>query len=337
MIRSWIEKHHEEDSVKKIGIITLALVLCAGAFAFADDGSVLPAGVGRFYVANTYAFANSSFDVDGNLNDIPDGGGAIKVYNLGLALEYGVTDWISAAIQWAPGVNLWTERDALAAGSETNLAGMADIFAGAKFLIVGEKAPVQNSTIRFAVAPGVKIPLPGTDMQEQLANIMDLDPDTAVTVAQADKHLFALGARAYFDYIINTMFFVDLYSEFTYYPLEGDYQDVSPMPTSTSKIAYGYQFVLEAEPHFDYMTDAGIRLSAGLPLTYVVTPNYKVDDTEVADTGTTVLKIAPSVSALLTKTPLPLEFKLGYSLPLMGTNTYATNSVTFQAKAYFKF
>jgi len=322
--------------MKKFGIIALALVLCAGTFAFADDASVLPAGVGRFYVANTYAFANSSFDVDGNLNDIPDGGGAIKVYNLGLALEYGVTDWISAAIQWAPGVNLWTERDALLAGSETNLVGMADIFAGAKFLIVGEKAPVQNSTIRFAIAPGVKIPLPGTDMQEQFANIMDLDPATAVTVAQADKHLFALGARAYFDYIINKMFFMNLYSEFTYYPLEGDYQDVSPMPTSTSKIAYGYQLVVEAEPHFDYMLD-GAKLSAGLPVTYVMTPNYKLDDVEQSDKATSVLKIAPSVSALLTKTPLPLEFKLGYSLPLMGTNTYATNSITFQAKAYFKF
>lgn len=319
--------------MKKIRIIALALVLCAGTFAFADDASVLPAGVGRFYVANTYAFANSSFDVDGKLNDIPAGGGAIKVYNLGLALEYGVTDWISAAIQWAPGVNLWTERDATIFGSDTNLAGLADIFAGAKILIVGEKAPVQNSSIRFALAPGVKIPLPGTDMQEQYALIGTGDP---VTVAQADKHVFALGARAYFDYIINKMFFMNLYSEFTYYPLEGDYQDVSPMPTSTSKIAYGYQLILEAEPHFDYMLD-GAKLSAGLPVTYVMTPNTKIDDVEQTDTATSVLKIAPSVSALLTKTPLPLEFKLGYSLPLMGVNTPATNSITFQAKAYFKF
>jgi opacity protein-like surface antigen len=322
--------------VKKFWIFAMVLVLCAGSFAFADDASTLPAGVGRFYVTNTYAFADSSFDLDGEKNDIPAGGGAIKIYNLGLALEYGVTDWISAAIQWAPGVNLWTERDALLAGSETNLDGMADIFAGAKFLIVGEKAPVQNSTIRFAIAPGVKIPLPGTDMQEQFANIMDMDPDTAVTVAQADKHLFALGARAYFDYIINKMFFMNLYSEFTYYPIEGDYQNVSPMATNTSKIAYGYQLVLEAEPHFDYMLD-GIKFSATLPVTYVMTPNVKVDDVESVDSKTSVLKVAPTVVALLTKTPLPLEFKLGYSFPIMGNNTMAVNSLTFQAKAYFKF
>lgn len=319
--------------MKKFGIIALALVLCAGSFAFADDASTLPAGVGRFYVANTYAFANSSYDVDGNLNDIPSGGGAIKVYNLGLALEYGVTDWISAAVQWAPGANLWTELDATLFGSDTNLAGLADIFAGAKILIVGEKAPVQNSSVRFAIAPGVKIPLPGTDMQEQFALFGTGDP---VTVAQADKHLFALGARAYFDYIINKMFFMNLYSEFIYYPLEGNLEDTVPMLTNNTKIAYGYQLLLEAEPHFDYMLD-GAKLSAGLPVTYVMTPNYKLDDSEVADSGTSVLKVAPSVSALLTTTPLPLEFKLGYSLPLMGVNTPATNSITFQAKAYFKF
>ena len=288
----------------------------------------------RSYVANTYAFADSSFDLDGEKNDIPAGGGAIKVYNLGLALEYGVTDWISAAVQWAPGVNLWSERDALAGASETNLSGLADIFAGAKIQIIGAKAPVENSVIRFAIAPGVKIPLPGIDMEEQFNNILAGDP---VTVAQADKHLFALGARAYFDYVINKMFFMNLYSEFTYYPIEGDVKDTSPTSyASTSSIAYGYQLVMEAEPHFEYMMDS-IRISAGLPITYVMTPNYSVNDTEVADTATSVLKLAPSISALLTKTPLPLEFKLGYSFPIMGNNTMAVNSITFQAKAYFKF
>ena len=93
---------------------------------------------------------------------------------------------------------------------------------------------------------------------------------------------------------------------------------------------------MEAEPHFEYMMDS-IRISAGLPITYVMTPNYSVNDTEVADTATSVLKLAPSISALLTKTPLPLEFKLGYSFPIMGNNTMAVNSITFQAKAYFKF
>ncbi|MDX9957272.1 MAG: hypothetical protein RBT68_02415, partial [Spirochaetia bacterium] len=145
--------------MKKITLMALACLLLAGSFTFADDANVLPAGVGRFYVANTYAFANGGYDVDGDFDEYADGAGAFKVYNLGLALEYGVTDWISAAVQWAPGVNLWNDRDALLVvgpvSAETNLDGMADIFAGAKIQIVGENAPVQNTMVRFAVAPGV--------------------------------------------------------------------------------------------------------------------------------------------------------------------------------------
>ena len=133
------------------------------------------------------------------------------------------------------------------------------------------------------------------------------------------------------------------------FPIEADYEDVSLQNYGTvaflkamsmpypEKIDYGYQLVLEAEPHFDYMLDNGIRISAGLPVTYVMTPNIKIDGDEVDDSATSVLKLAPSVTAFLTRAPLPLEFKLGYSFPVMGVNVPATNALTFQAKAYFKF
>jgi hypothetical protein len=68
-----------------------------------------------------------------------------------------------------------------------------------------------------------------------------------------------------------------------------------------------------------------------------MTPNIKIDDIEIDDTSTSVLKLAPSVTAFLTRAPLPLEFKLGYSFPVMGVRVPATNALTFQAKAYFKF
>ncbi|MDX9958554.1 MAG: hypothetical protein RBT68_08950, partial [Spirochaetia bacterium] len=273
------------------------------------------------------------------LHEYADGDGAIKVYNLGFALEYGVTDWNSAAVQWAPGVNLRSEVDS--AGDDINVNGLSDIFVGAKIQIVGEKAPVQSSAMRFAVATGAKIPLPGADMEEQFTNYIAGD---ATTFQQADKHVLGIGARGYFDYIINKLFYMNLYTEFTYYPIEADYAEANVLNyyavllgAPYEKINYGYQLVVEAEPHFDYMLDNGIRVSAGLPITYVMTPNYELDEVEQDDTGTSVLKLAPSVSAFLTKTPLPLEFKLGYSFPVMGVNVPATNALTFQAKAYFKF
>jgi hypothetical protein len=171
-------------------------------------------------------------------------------------------------------------------------------------------------------------------MSDQYTNITKSDP---ATVANLDKHLFALGGRAYFDYIINKMFFANLYSEFIYYPTEGDYKDTSPSNyTSTLKIAYGYKLTLEAEPHFETMINQGLKFGAGLPITYITTPNIKLGGSEIADSSTAVLNLGPNASVFFLNTIVPVELKLGYSFPVYGKNNPATNSLTLQAKVYFK-
>ena len=47
------------------------------------------------------------------------------------------------------------------------------------------------------------------------------------------------------------------------------------------------------------------------------------------------LNINPNVSVFLTKTPLPLEFKLQYYLPVWGKNTTIKHIFGLQVKAYF--
>jgi hypothetical protein len=309
---------------------------------FASDAQVLPAHVGRVYVTNTYAFANGAYDQDGKYESFGSGEGAFKAYNLGFALEYGVNDWISAAIQWAPGWNVWSDYDASA---DANINGVYDIFVGAKIQILGEKAPLQGSRFRFAIAPGVKIPMPATDMEEQLENMSKGD---SVTVTNLDKHLFALGGRLYFDYIINKMFFANLYSELVFYPIEGKYENDNfynyfevymlklmsqPYP---EKISYGYKLTLEAEPHFETLIDKGLKMSAGLPITYITTPDIKVDGDKVDDTATASLTLGPNASVMFLNTLLPVELQLGYTFPIYGKNTPATQSLTLQAKVYFK-
>lgn len=323
--------------MKKIATLGIIALFCAGSIAFADDALVMPARVGRVYMTNSYAFANSGYDEDGDYNEIESGDGAFKAYNIGFAVEYGINEWITGAVQWAPGWNVWSDVDSSFApisDSEANINGLYDIFVGAKLQIVGEQAPVQNSMFRVAVAPGVKIPLPATDMSDQVTNMFNGDP---VTVANLDRHLFALGGRAYFDYIINEMFFANLYSEFIYYPVEGDSKYYSPeTSTSTEKIDYGYKLTIEAEPHFETMINQGLRFSAGLPITYITTPNFKVDGTEVNDSGTAILNLGPNASVFFLNTIVPIELKLGYSFPVYGKNNAATNSLTLQAKVYFK-
>jgi len=139
--------------LKKIATLGIIALLCAGSIAFADDALVMPARVGRVYMTNSYAFANGEYDKDGNYDDYESGYGAFKLYNMGFAVEYGITDWITGAVQWAPGWNVWSDMDRT--GMDANINGLYDIFVGAKIQIVGEKAPVQNSMFRFAVAPGI--------------------------------------------------------------------------------------------------------------------------------------------------------------------------------------
>ena len=115
-------------------ILVLILLVTVASFAFADDALVLPKGVLRTYVTGAYGFATSYYDQDGEKQDMAGLYEGYKIINLGGALEFGVTDWVSAAVQWAPGWNLWSEFDKPTFPLDDNARanGPFDIFAGAK-------------------------------------------------------------------------------------------------------------------------------------------------------------------------------------------------------------
>ena len=56
-----------------------------------------------------------------------------------------------------------------------------------------------------------------------------------------------------------------------------------------------------------------------------------------ADTDSYLLSVSPNVSLFLTKFVIPMEIKLGYTLPLVGKNAQAVNTVVLQLKAYLRF
>ncbi len=142
--------------MKKFALIAVSLIAAA---AFADDALVLPAKVLRVTTALSFGSFDEEYDADGKAQDATE----TSFTNVGAAVEYGVNDWVTAALQWAPGYNITSEID----GQKAKINGPLDIFAGAKFQIVGAKAPVVNEQFRFAVAPGIKIPLPGADFTEE--------------------------------------------------------------------------------------------------------------------------------------------------------------------------
>jgi hypothetical protein len=368
--------------MKKIIALVILCVFCGAAFVFADDASVLPGRIGRVYLAPIFAFANGAYDEDGTYHGYKSGGGSMKAFLLGFAAEYGVTDWISAAVQWTPAWAVASDVDMkmpLPVGAyagnimdKVNANGPADLFVGGKFLLLGENAPIKSSRFRFALATGVKIPLPGPDFEEQYKNA---GTGKDATAANQDKHVLGLGLRTYLDYVFNKNFFLNFYTEFIGYPVNGKLSESgltgyiqktgldelqAQVVTGTGRtdlvsykdeVFYGYDLTMELEPVFSASLPKGINFSAGLPLNFHYSPpseyNAFVDPSVIAfnsaaaglvpeGTASKSLSLRPSASFFFTGFPLPTEFKLGYYLPIAGENSMATHSVVLQIKVYFR-
>lgn len=310
-------------------LLVLALAMAIGAVAFADDALVMPKGVLRIYLAPTYGFINEGFDDDAERVDV---GSEIDLFNLGLAIEYGVTDQVTAALQWGPGYTLWSKLDPepLPVG-EAKVNGAFDLFAGAKFQIVGPKGFVPNEAMRVAAAAGVVIPMPGASAEDETANALDDDKYIAM---ELDRHAFGVGARGYFDYLFTKEFFVNLYAEYIYF-FEKDYDD-SVNYGDLEEVKHGYQLKLEVEPQYSMPVGEGMTAEFGLAAQLKLTGETEVGGTGGGDDGY-LFSVKPNASVFLMNTPVPIELKASYTLPLMGKNDYAANFFTLEGRVYLKF
>ena len=352
--------------MKKFLIFGLALLL-VGAALFADDAKVMPMRVGRFYLAPSFAFANKAFDEDGSRVDI-QGDGSAKVFNLGAALEYGILNWMTGALQWAPGINVWSKIETTAfpfPNPDLRLFDVGDLFLGAKMQILGKDGLVKNDNVRLSFAPGIKIPLPGPDFEKQFENAGKGDP---VTLATMDKHALAAGLRSYFDFIINDKFFINLYNESLFYVTKKDFEKAGFQEYATisgvnaaagglgsveGKVKYGYDLTFELEPVFSTPIAQSVSFTAGLPVTYKTSPGAKYEFSGSGLAGSSLvttmetmfpdgdqshnLTLTPNAALFFYGWPLPMEFKLSYTAPLWGQNIgYAQNVIGFQIRVYFK-
>ena len=322
-----------EEKMKKTGFIIVLLLL--GFTLFAEDAKVLPARVGRVYLAPAYSFATGAFDDEGNHKKFSDG--SFRLINLGFAMEYGVLNWITAALQWAPGWTPWSNISAATGANNTNMNGFADIFAGAKIQLIGQQAPFKKENIRLALAPGVIIPLPGPDFGKELGNAMG---GRKATLASMDNHTFGIGARTYFDLVFNKNFFVNLYNETIFYPLKKDIKKVVPITGISGEVNFKFRTAFEVEPVYSTAIGDGINFGAGLPLTYKYSPAPGYSSVPFSYTNSLnskpqhSLAVTPNVSVFFSNFPLPMEFKFQYGIPLWGRNTVARQTATLQVRMY---
>jgi hypothetical protein len=315
-------------------LLVAVLLLSFAALAFADDALVLPKGVIRVRATGAYTTATQEFDKDGEKTDLA-GDEQLNMFNVGGAIEYGVVEGVNAAVQWIPGYVVYSQ---FKEADTAHLNGPFDLFIGAKLQFIGDQGLVQkDETMRLAAALGFVAPLPGADFKKEAENAGAGDDFIA---ADVDRHQWGLGFRGYFDYVINDMFYLNLYTEFIKY-LKGDQKFLAFTPAPTvikAEVDYGYQLTLEFEPHFEMPIAEGFKFNAGLPVTYVTNPEVKMEGNGVDDTASYSLNLRPYVSVFMTKILMPVEVEIGYLYPLAGKNVgYANSALTFQVKAYAKF
>lgn len=314
--------------MKKAMVLVLLVALVAPIFA--DDAITLPARVIRARLIPSWTTIGASFDSDGEKNDLA-ANTSISLFTLSAALEVGVNDWLTAALQWTPGWHFSSSVSSDVAAAEKQLfTGVNDLFVGAKAQILGDQGIVPHDMFRFAAAAGALVPLSQYDAADELANMMAGDD---FRPGRTDRGALGLGARLYFDYIVNENLFINLYNQ-TIFFLETT-QDVGPGQADVD-VKYGTEMTFELEPNYTMPLSDGLRFSAGLPITYVRAGETEVNGTGMDDASYT-LSIGPSVSFFFTSLPLPMDFELGYSLPLMGQNANAANTLSLQIKTYARF
>ncbi|HSV56586.1 MAG TPA: hypothetical protein VLH39_05695, partial [Magnetospirillaceae bacterium] len=142
-----------------------------------------------------------------------------------------------------------------------------------------------------------------------------------------------LGFRAYFDWVISELFFLNLYNQTIFYlPVE---KDNILTPGVENEYEDGYSLTFEIEPHFNYALSDSLSVSAGVPLTWTMRPETVIDGVG-NDEPFSLLTVSPSVSAFV-MTTLPIELEVGYTLPLAGRNAPAAGTLVVQLKTFLRF
>jgi hypothetical protein len=349
--------------MKKIIISLLLISLSMSSILFAEDAFTLPAGVMRLTLANSYITIDEQFDENGESEEFYD----VALYNLGAALELGITDTISAALQWAPGTYLYTsvEDDDLntllnAVGSSTDnitYAGYADLFAGAKAQIVGENGFIKNDKIRAAMALGVQVPLQDYSLEDEVDSL--LAGDDFAYIDQSTTGFLGFGGRFYFDYQFTERFFINLYNQTAYYLPRDNYiysvteaatwqayadaagdayaQSTTGIddPYATEEHIYPIYYDFEIDFNYDLPLSEKSKMGFGFPLQYSFNGETSVDG-EGQDDASYSVGISPSIS-FFTAESIPFEVAFNYYLTLAGENTYKKNYAGLQLKLFYDF
>jgi len=310
-------------------IILFLLICTLAAPLVAEEAKPRPKGMLRTYIIPAYSFAFSEFDADAKSRDA-----AVQATSLGLAVEYGLLDWLALSIHWAP---LWTFWSDFEEDDNLHINGLHDIDFGVRFQLIGDKSLIADSDkIRLAASVVLRFPWVSADWKDESENFIARDDYKEV---DPDKHAWGIGGRLYFDYVFTQAFFLNFYTEFIKF-FDKDYEDVN-LDTYGDPVHddynYGWDLTFEIEPTLEYALTEGVHIGASLPVNIKFTPDVSVDGTSQNDTATYLLMFGPEISIYFPKMFIPTEFRLSYLHPLLGRNSPATHEFGLYIQSYVQF
>ncbi|MDR1932300.1 MAG: hypothetical protein LBQ57_05675 [Spirochaetales bacterium] len=290
--------------MKMLSVFMLMILLAAAGAVHGEDSALLPEKTLRLSLAPSFGFQVQEWDDEGK----------VTLFNTGLAIEYGVTGWLTAQALWIPGINVWSglKTDLPANADKPKFGLLMDPFLGFKAGIMGAEALIVRNDMRLSLAAGVKAPMAATEERE------------------GDRHLWGSSIRAYYDYIITPVYYLNTYLEAVYYP-----DQWSDNPAYTSRTVYHpLDITLELENRFRYPVDDTLTLQWGLPLTCGVAPWIN------RNTGGKGMESQYSFSAgaffmvSFVKTAVPFDLSLRYSAPFAGRNEQPVHRLTLMGRVY---
>ncbi|MDR3138235.1 MAG: hypothetical protein LBT95_01020 [Treponema sp.] len=329
--------------MKKKVLPLICGVFCCFVFmpAFAESAQVLPARAFSFEIASSFTLAEKYYDIARKYNRFQEKEGAFKTLNLGFSAAAGITDWLTATVKWNPGWNVWSRKDQVFMPSEKILlTGFYDILAEIKVQIAGPQGLFKKRGFRFALAPEFKIPLPGPNYAEQEAKLQRGEP---IIMENLDRHVFGLGGRIYFDYLINKMFSINILGEAIFYPVLKKLKDVGfdeylyagPLIPADSMVRYLGDLNLKGGVYFAKALSRGLIFGVGLPLNYMVNCGTWYYSYLKNRNISYLLSLQPDIGLFFFRLPVPVHLRLGYSLPLLGMDQNAVHVFALSLKIYF--
>ncbi len=314
--------------------------------ARADDALVLPAGMWRLYAVPSLARIEATFGANGRRQPIGDRQGQVSSFNLGLAVEHGVNRWLTAGVQWTPGVTLSSSLDYPAgdpAGRDrAHFNDSFDALAGVKIGLCGSPARdprratglVQRRHLRLALGLALKFPVRSVDWDAQERRF--LNGDTYLAQA-ADKHTLAPVVGLHLDTVIRrtagSEFFIDFYGQYINYLRRLRYGDTA-LARHLDPVRAGlpfdvrYDLFIETEPRYDvWLFPRRLRTGFYLPVRTRFLPAPVLDGaTQGRDGHRTTM--APTVNLLAPVSGLLVELRVGYQMSVAGRNASAPGTAT---------